>query len=71
MNFWTNLKAVKMSWKLPLSNREPYKIMVVCDDLKTMSKDDKEARFKKRKREDEAIVTDEFDDDFDFAEYVK
>ena len=45
--------------------------MVMCDDLKTMDPDEKEARFRKRKRQDQEVVADEFDDDFDFGEYVK
>jgi len=56
---------------ITVRTREPLKIMVMCDDLKTMDPDQKEARFRKRKRQDQEIVADEFDDDFDFGEYVK
>ena len=52
-------------------HREPSRIMVVSDDLKTMSADDKEIRFRKRKIIDDTIATEEFDDDFDFDDYVK
>ena len=44
--------------------------MVISEDLKTMSAEDKEARFRKRKRQDDVIVADEFEDDFDYGDYV-
>ena len=44
--------------------------MVVCDDLKTMSEEAKEARFKSRKRTDNLVVTEDFDDDIDFGKYL-
>merc|ERR1712042_190622 len=49
---------------------EPIRIMVISEDLKTMSAEDKEARFRKRKRQDDVVVTDEFEDDFDYGDYV-
>ena len=53
-----------------LSDREPIRIMVISEDLKTMSAEDKEARFRKRKRQDDVVVADEFEDDFDYGDYV-
>lgn len=50
---------------------EPSKIMVLSDDLRTMSAEDKETRFRKRKRVDDSIVVEDFDDEFDLEDYVK
>merc|ERR1719383_1497663 len=54
---------------ITVRTREPLKIMVMCDDLKTMDPEEKEARFRKRKRQDQEVVADEFDDDFDFEDH--
>ena len=51
--------------------REPSRIMVLSDDLRTMSAEDKETRFRKRKRVDDSIVVEDFDDEFDLEDYVK
>ena len=59
-----------VNFLVSLSDREPIRIMVISEDLKTMSAEDKEARFRKRKRQDDVVVADEFEDDFDYGDYV-
>ena len=51
-------------------SREPARVMVVSDDLKTMSDGAKEARFKSRKRSDDFVATEDIEDDIDFGKYL-
>jgi large subunit ribosomal protein L55 len=51
--------------------KEPLKILVVPDDLKSMDTSEKTERFAKRKKKEEVVIADEFEDDFDFGKYVR
>jgi len=53
-----------------IRTKEPYKILVVPDNLESMTEEEKKTRFGKRKPIRDVLLKDDVDDDFDAANYV-